>query len=389
MISPISTTIRGFRRHSGGWRPTRPPSRSRDWSCGIWPAAWTGTRSRRCREGWANGYELTLAKDFVEHLDTLPEGETGRLLFEVEGTDAASEAIAAEVRAALRRKMVLGLLAEVGIPARPEGPAVAFRVRMSASEAQVHGDRQRCDRTRLDYVRQVYAASRRGPRKIGRRTICRWIGGRHAQSLGSGRSWARGSRTRGRCTIQLRIDNASPLVLNGLAALGTDSKPDETPKVLSGICLSPRRSMTVPASEEVVKSLGLKKGIKLVALDLSGLVRCLGQSEHAASAGNGSMPLLKSTASHPPFGAVPSRGQTVLWRPAGRPSSRLHEHEPPTQFWFPSPSGEGWGARRHREPSQVESPDAHHFCLLALMLGGYRSFIYSPLAPPLSLRTGR
>jgi hypothetical protein len=29
--------------------------------------------------------------------------------------------------------------------------------------------------------------------------------------------------------------------------------------------------MTVPASEEVVKSLGLKKGIKLVALDLSGL----------------------------------------------------------------------------------------------------------------------
>jgi hypothetical protein len=29
--------------------------------------------------------------------------------------------------------------------------------------------------------------------------------------------------------------------------------------------------MTVPASEEVVKALGLKKGIKLVALDLSGL----------------------------------------------------------------------------------------------------------------------
>ena len=29
--------------------------------------------------------------------------------------------------------------------------------------------------------------------------------------------------------------------------------------------------MTVPASEEVVKTLGLKKGIKLVALDLSGL----------------------------------------------------------------------------------------------------------------------
>ena len=81
----------------------------------------------------------------------------------------------------------------------------------------------------------------------------------------------KGVKDKGKLHYSIRIDNASPLVLNGLAALGTTSKPDETPKVLSGICLSPRRSMTVPASEEVVKSLGLKKGIKLVALDLSGL----------------------------------------------------------------------------------------------------------------------
>ena len=61
----------------------------------------------------------------------------GAVLFEVEGTDAASAASALEVRTALRRKMVLGLVAEVGIPTRPEGPAVALRVRMSANEAQV------------------------------------------------------------------------------------------------------------------------------------------------------------------------------------------------------------------------------------------------------------
>ena len=58
---------------------------------------------------WANRYELTLAKDFVEHLDALPEGETGRLLFEVEGTDAASESMAAELKKALRRKTGAGL----------------------------------------------------------------------------------------------------------------------------------------------------------------------------------------------------------------------------------------------------------------------------------------
>ena len=82
---------------------------------------------------------------------------------------------------------------------------------------------------------------------------------------------SKGVKDRGKMHYEIRIDNASPLVLNGLAALGTLSKLDETPKVLLGICISPRRSLTVPASEEVVKSLGLKKGIKLVALDLSGL----------------------------------------------------------------------------------------------------------------------
>ena len=41
--------------------------------------------------------------------------------------------------------------------------------------------------------------------------------------------------------------------------------------MLAGICVSPRKSMTVGASEEAVKTLGLKKGIKLIALDLSGL----------------------------------------------------------------------------------------------------------------------
>ena len=55
---------------------------------------------------WANEYELTLAKDFVEHLDALPEGETGRLLFQVDGKDAAGEPVASEVSKMLRGKTV-------------------------------------------------------------------------------------------------------------------------------------------------------------------------------------------------------------------------------------------------------------------------------------------
>ena len=82
----------------------------------------------------------------------------------------------------------------------------------------------------------------------------------------------KGPRDKGKLTYRIRIDNASPLILNGLAALGTDSKPrTQTPRVLSGISIPPRRSMTVPASEEVVKTLGLKHGIRVVAIDLSGL----------------------------------------------------------------------------------------------------------------------
>ena len=82
---------------------------------------------------------------------------------------------------------------------------------------------------------------------------------------------SKGVKDKGKTHYEIRVDNASPLILNGLAVLGAVSKADEMPKFLVGICISPRRSLTVPASEEVVKELGLKKGIRLVGLNLSGL----------------------------------------------------------------------------------------------------------------------
>ena len=35
-------------------------------------------------ERWANPYEMSLAQDFVRRLSSLPEGESGRLLFQLE-----------------------------------------------------------------------------------------------------------------------------------------------------------------------------------------------------------------------------------------------------------------------------------------------------------------
>jgi len=221
-------------------------------------------------EKWANPYELTLAQDFVEHLDRLPAGESGRVMFQFSGTDTASESMAAEVGKLVQGKTVLGLQAVIGVPARPEGPAVACRVRLSDTEALVQVTSS--DATAQNWV------------PFGKFTLpVKKAGGKFdamqfADGLAEGvlnrlvrAQLTKGPRVKGKLTYQLRIDNASPMVLNGLAVLGTVSKSDEAPKPLSGISISPWRSITVPAEEQVVKTLGLKQGVRVMSIDLSGL----------------------------------------------------------------------------------------------------------------------
>ncbi|MGP0064814.1 MAG: hypothetical protein ACLQGP_14600 [Isosphaeraceae bacterium] len=224
----------------------------------------------RLSKRWSNAYEMTLAEDFVEHLNGLPDGETGRVFFQVLGTDAASEFLAADVGKAVKGKTVLGLMAEPGIPANPEGPAVACRVRLSASEALVQVDG-------TDAMGQTWVPLGKfslpissGQEKVDATKLTdAMVEGILNQLVRT--ELVKGPRAKGRLTYQIRIENASPLILNGLAALGVESAKDEAPKVLSGVSISPRRSMSLPASEEMVRGLGLKKGIRLVAIDLSGL----------------------------------------------------------------------------------------------------------------------
>jgi hypothetical protein len=222
---------------------------------------------------WANEYELTLAKDFVDHLDALPDGETGRLLFQVDGKDAAGEPIAAEVSKLLKGKTVLGLMAQVGeITARPGGPSVACRIRLSEKEAMVQvSSSDASARAWVNFGKFTVPLTQEN----GKVDVARFADGLSEGILNRlvRAQIIKGSATKdkGKLVYQLRIDNASPLVLNGLAMLGTASKDDEIPKVLPMISVSPRKSLTVPTSEDVVKSLGLKKGVKLIALDLSGL----------------------------------------------------------------------------------------------------------------------
>ena len=148
---------------------------------------------------------------------------------------------------------------------------MAFRVRLKGDDALVQVVEQRWSGRRNGFP----SASSRLPVKS---EAGQFESARFADSLAEGllnrlvrMQLLKGPREKGKLTYRLRIDNASPMLLNGVAALGMESGKDEEPRVLSGVSIPPRRSLTVPASEEVVKKLGLKHGVRIVALDLSGL----------------------------------------------------------------------------------------------------------------------
>jgi len=228
----------------------------------------------RLSKGWANAHELTLARQFVEKLDALPEGESGTLLYQVTATGTGTEKLADELNGLFKGKTVLGLKAEPGIPTRPEGPAIACKIQITGTgdkpEAQVQV-------ATTDGNAGSWAAAGKFTLPVTRESGKVEMGA-FADALAEGvlarlvrAQLSKGPIHKGKPTYQIRIDNASPLVLNGLAVLGEDGTTKDAPKVLSGICVSPRKSMTVPAPGEMVEQLGLKKGVRVIAVDLSGL----------------------------------------------------------------------------------------------------------------------
>jgi len=167
---------------------------------------------------------------------------------------------------------VLGLTYRSGVPVSPKGPALALRIRLEQDEALV----------------QVSASSDEGDdwvpvsKRFGVRLVddkaqpkeTRAIVDEIAQGMLDHLINARlisGPKVQGKPTYSVRIDNASPLILNGLALAGKETSTSVRPSVLSGISLPPRRSMTVSASPEMIERLGLKKGARLVAADFSDL----------------------------------------------------------------------------------------------------------------------
>jgi hypothetical protein len=231
-----------------------------------------GTISELSRK-WANRHELTLAKDFVDHLDAMPDGETGRILFQVTGTDDASNQTATKLKKWIDGRNVLGLTCRVTdeVASLPEGPSIACRVRLTGAQASVQV--MSSDAGAQNWI--AYGKFVTPVKKSGEEVDVRTLTGGIAEGVLNRLVRAQVTKgtvqDKGKKLYQIKVENYSPLILNGLALVGTESAENEIPKEVVGIAVSPRRALTIPATEEVVKSLGLKKGIKLVALNLSGL----------------------------------------------------------------------------------------------------------------------
>ena len=193
----------------------------------------------RLSSGWANAHEISLAREFVDRLDSLPDSETGTILFELEGADDAGKALAADLAKEFKAMTFLGLQAKLGIPDRPEGPAVACRVRLDRHRGHRPGRQQRRRRRRSGSPSASSPCRwpRMPPRTGPRSSATRWP--RACWAGWSGRSSDAGPQVKGKATYQVRIENASPLILNGLAVLGTGDAEGEAPKELSASASPP------------------------------------------------------------------------------------------------------------------------------------------------------
>jgi hypothetical protein len=253
----------------------------------LWAAAgmsWSDLA--RISKGWANAQELALAKQLVADLDAKSPADTGRLLIEVTAKDEAQKGLAGELSGLFRNRSMLGLMVESSVPSRPTGPAVACKVQLSGAaekpEAMVQVattdgsgtawtamgkfvlpvPRDEAGKVKLEAFGDALAEEMLA--RLVKVTVKK-------TSLNTGGLIPAAPSPKAKDAYTIRVENYSSLLLNGIAVTGLGAKPSDPARVLLGISLAPRRTMALPASAESVEKFGLKQGVKVLALDLSGL----------------------------------------------------------------------------------------------------------------------
>ncbi len=232
---------------------------------------------------WANSQELALAKQLVADLDAkADDADTGRLLIEVTARTEAQKATAEKLAAVFRGRTMLGLAVEGSVPARPSGPAVACKVQIggTAEKPEALVQLASSDATASSWS-AVGKFDLPVPRDESGQVKAEAFGDALAEGLLDRLvkiSVKKGAASTGLIPAApktvgayvIRIENYSPLLLNGLAVSGMKAKAGDPVKLLLGISLAPRRTFVVPVTAESVEKYGLKD-IKAVAVDLSGL----------------------------------------------------------------------------------------------------------------------
>ena len=194
---------------------------------------------------------------------------------EVVAGEPAHEALAGEFGKAFAGRSILGLRAASGVPSKPSGPSVGCKVRFFGEPGKVeavvqvaesNGHREWKSMGKFSLPIPLDAAGKPDQAAFGDKLaegiLTRLI---HVKLI-KGRKGIEGQ-----ATYTVQVDNASPMILNGVSMIGGLAKPSEPPRYLLGVALPPQRSLQLPINPGVVEAQGLKKGMHLVGADLSSL----------------------------------------------------------------------------------------------------------------------
>jgi hypothetical protein len=240
----------------------------------------------RDAKGWANEHELALARQFVASLgqprepvptNTLAASpDSGRLYWELTANGENAKALATAIQAVLAKQTVLGLAATEGIPARPDGPALAWRGTIADDAINVRveaTDPSGKAWTPMGGFEVKHKPGAAASKEELSRQAIELVDGLAAGVLGRvvRVDLSKPKRVRDRLIYQIQIANDSPLVLGGIAVAGAEDSAKAELKAISGLSLPPHKTLNLPASSELVERLGLKGGLRVLAVNLSGL----------------------------------------------------------------------------------------------------------------------
>ncbi len=221
-------------------------------------------------KGWAGPKDVALARRFVENLGQKAREETGRIFVKVEGDVGLADAM----KTLAKQGSLLGLKVEIGIPDAPTGPSLAFAIVVDPAKEKA----EMAVKSSTGLGRWVDAGKLTLPvtQKDGKVDAPKLADAAADGILGRviEARLVKGKKVHGHESYTVQILNRSPLVLNGVALAGPgpiDEKGGTVPGILSGLSVGPGNYLAIGASAEMVERLGLKKGVHILAADLSGL----------------------------------------------------------------------------------------------------------------------